>query len=136
MSISKSNPAALAGATGSNFDSLSNKREPRFVEQVKFSPHALVPDREALAAFIDAVFKHADPHGFVSVRAHTDAGSERNALFSEPITIGHPKFLDVVYERALQAAVHSKPAVFCPPVVTFRSGAIGQDRRYPRRRCD
>jgi hypothetical protein len=81
---------------------------------------ALLPDEQALAHFSAVVFKHADPRGFVSVRAfpHRD---NTPAIFIDPITLGHPQFLEVVHERARQAATHREPAVFCPPVATFKS---------------
>jgi Protein of unknown function (DUF3987)/Primase C terminal 2 (PriCT-2) len=84
---------------------------------------ALVPNREALAAFSAAVFKNADPKGFVSLRGFKDNGKrDEPPVIIEPITIGNPAYLDIVFERARQAAIWSEPVVFCPPVTTFLSG--------------
>jgi hypothetical protein len=83
---------------------------------------ALEPDREALATFSEAVFKNADPKGFVSLRAFLDDGKDGPTILIEPITIGNPAYLDVVVERARQAATWPAAAVFCPPVTTFLSG--------------
>src|SRR5271169_6935616 len=82
----------------------------------------LTPDREALAAFSAAVFKNADPKGFVSLRAYKDDGKDGPAIIIEPITIGNHAYLDVVFERTRQAAAWNEPVVFCPPVTTFASG--------------
>jgi hypothetical protein len=82
----------------------------------------LAPDREALAAFSAAIFKNANPKGFVSLRAFKDDGKDGPAIFIEPISVGNPDYLDVVVERVRQAAEWTVPAVFCPPVSTFLSG--------------
>jgi hypothetical protein len=81
----------------------------------------LIPNREALAAFSAAVFKNADPAGFVSLRAFKDNGKDEAAIIVEPITIGNPAYLDVVFERATEAAKWPEPVVFCPPVTTLLS---------------
>ena len=65
--------------------------------------------------------KHADLKGVVSLRAFPDDGSNSLALFIDPIPVGDRQFTDVVVERARQAAAWRVPAVFCPPVVTFKS---------------
>ncbi len=82
----------------------------------------LLPDEQDLARFAAAVFKHADPKGFVSLRAFLDAKKDAPPLFVVPISIGDPQFLPVVVERAKQAANWYQPAVFCPPVVTLKNG--------------
>jgi len=82
----------------------------------------LLPDEQDLARFAAAVFKHADPKGFVSLRAFLDAKKDAPPLFIDPISIGDPQFLAVVVERAKQAANWREPAVFCPPVVTLKNG--------------
>jgi hypothetical protein len=81
----------------------------------------LDPDREMLGQFAAAMFKHARPDGFVSLRAFSDHKSKKDkAIFIEAIRIGDPDFLKVVTERARQAAAWPTPAVFCPPVATLR----------------
>jgi predicted P-loop ATPase len=83
----------------------------------------LVPNREALATFSAAIFKNADPGGFVSIRAFKDnSKKDETAIIVEAITIGHPSYLDVVFERARQAAQWPEPVVFCPPITTLASG--------------
>jgi uncharacterized protein DUF3987/primase-like protein len=82
----------------------------------------LPPDTEMLARFCAALFKHANPQGFVSLRAFPDEGKKDTPpIFVEPINIGNPQFLAVVSERARQAANWPKPAVFCPPLVTLQT---------------
>src|SRR3954447_8435517 len=81
----------------------------------------LEPDREALSRFASIMFKHARRNGFVSLRLFPDKGSHREkAIDIEPIRVGDKDFLDVVVTRATQAANWPTPAVFCPPVATFK----------------
>ena len=83
--------------------------------------NVLTPDREMLSRFAGIMFKHASPKGYVSLRAFSDSGSrEQKALFVYAITIGDKDFLDMLYEHARRAAEWHEPAVFCPPVATFR----------------
>jgi hypothetical protein len=95
---------------------------PQIAAPINTTRTALIPDRHALAAFSAAVFKNASPEGFVALRGYKDDGTEAPAIINEPITIGDPAYLDVVAERAKQAADWPQPVVFCPPVVTFLSG--------------
>ena len=81
----------------------------------------LLPARDVLAAFSSAIFKYADPQGIGSLRAFPDEKGQAPAIFIEPIAIGDPQFLNVAYERARQAANWHKPAVFCPPIATFKT---------------
>jgi hypothetical protein len=81
----------------------------------------LEPDAAAIESFCSAMFKHAQPRGFVSLRAFRDDGKSDKAIFIEPISIGHPQFIEVVIERVRQAAAWHQPTVFCPPVMTFRT---------------
>ena len=82
---------------------------------------ALTPDREALASFCAAVFKHADPAGFVSLRGFPDNGKSNKAIFVDPIVLKEKNFLNCVFIRAEQAATWSRPVVFCPPLMTFKT---------------
>src|SRR5690242_21477703 len=83
----------------------------------------LDPDREMLGQFAAAMFKHARPDGFVSLRAFPYQKSKKDkAIFVQAIRIGDPDFLKITTERARQAAAWHVPAVFCPPVATLRDG--------------
>jgi hypothetical protein len=74
-----------------------------------------------LKRFVDVLFKHADRKGFVSLRAFPHKKGTPPPIFIEPITLDHPQFLEVVAERARQAATWHEKAVFSPPVATFKT---------------
>ena len=82
---------------------------------------SLNPDREMLAQFAGLMFKRARPDGFVSLRAFPEKSKEKKEkpIFVDPIRIGDPDFLEIVTERARQAAAWPVPAVYCPPIATF-----------------
>jgi hypothetical protein len=79
------------------------------------------PDREAVEAFISALFRHADPDNYISLRAFHDLERHKPPLFIEAIKVGASNLIDRVCERIVQAATHLEPYVFCPPVATFNS---------------
>ncbi|MGM4959839.1 PriCT-2 domain-containing protein [Bradyrhizobium sp. 604_D8_N2_3] len=84
----------------------------------------LIPDREMLGRFTDLMFKHADRNGVVSLRAFPDEkanGKKPAAIFVDGIRLNDPDFLNVVVERARQAATWDKPAVYCPPMSLFKN---------------
>jgi hypothetical protein len=83
---------------------------------------SLNPDREMLGQFAAVMFKHARPDGFVSLRAFPDSKSKKDkAIFADSIRIDDIDFLEILTERARQAAAWQLPTVFCPPVATFRA---------------
>jgi Protein of unknown function (DUF3987)/Primase C terminal 2 (PriCT-2) len=85
----------------------------------------LAPDGAQLARFSEAVFKNANRLGFVSLRAFLDKDDTKKddkPIFVTPINLGDPQYHALLVERARQAATWPKSAVFCPPVVTFRTG--------------
>ena len=85
-------------------------------------PEALIPDREALLQFATIMFKNADPTGFVSLRAFRDNDKrDEKPILIQAIRLNHPDFAGIVYERARQAATWDDPAVYCPPVTTFKT---------------
>jgi hypothetical protein len=79
------------------------------------------PDVAQLKRFHAALFKNADG-GWLLFRAFEHG--EQKPLFSANTSIhtGDQQLISVISERALQAAVWPKPAVFCPPVATFTTG--------------
>ena len=83
---------------------------------------SLNPDREMLAQFAGLMFKRARPDGFVSLRAFPDKSKEKKEkpIFVDPIRVGDRDFLEIATERARQAAAWPTPAVYCPPIATFR----------------
>ena len=81
----------------------------------------LEPDRTILEQFIGIVFKNADKNGFISLRLFPDKGSKNEKPIEiEAIQVGDKDLLGVTVIRAAQAANWHEPAVFCPPVCTFR----------------
>jgi hypothetical protein len=75
------------------------------------------PDRDAVATFVNCLFRYAD--GYVNLRAFHDLKDGAPPLFVEPIKIGAPDFIERVCERIHEAAAHPEPHVFCPPVCVF-----------------
>ena len=84
-------------------------------------PGDLTPDRAQLAEFASLLFGNARLEGFIALRSFVEGSKDEGAILTEWIRIGDLVFLDTVYERARQAATWNKPAVFCPPVATFRA---------------
>src|SRR5947207_1284875 len=84
----------------------------------------LKPNADEMAQFTGAMFKNADPKGFISLRAYRDDGADDvKPIFKESILVGSPDLMPVIVERARQAACWDVPAVFCPPVATFQTAA-------------
>jgi len=82
----------------------------------------LEPDREALLQFAALMFRNAIPDGFVSLRAFRDNDRrDEKPILIEAIQLGDADFAAILFERARQAAAWDDPAVFCPPVATFRN---------------
>jgi hypothetical protein len=77
------------------------------------------PDRDAVATFVDCLFRYADENAFVNLRAFNDRKDGAPPLFVEPINIGAPDFIDRVCARIQQCAEETEPHVFCPPICTF-----------------
>jgi hypothetical protein len=103
---------------------------------------ALVADREQIARFAEALFKHAAPGGFVSLRSLTHESSRpigmRKAkdeetgetvwrFICEPIAEqGLRSIIDRAGHGADYAANFREPAVFCPPICTFANDKRGR----------
>jgi hypothetical protein len=83
---------------------------------------SLNPDRQVLAQFTDLMFKHARRDAFISLRVFPDKGSKNaQPIDIEPIRVGDKDLLDITVIRATQAATWHEPAIFCPPVATFKN---------------
>ena len=80
---------------------------------------ALTPDRTVLNRFVSILFKHANPEGFVALRAFDDTKRDKAPVLIEPVKLGNPELPNVVFACALRAATDPTPAVFCPPLCTF-----------------
>jgi hypothetical protein len=83
-------------------------------------PEMMRPDRDQIEIFVDGLFRHASPKGFVSLRAFYEGDSAKPFRIS-PIGLsgGLPFLIEVAEDDALRAADHPKPVVFCPPIATF-----------------
>src|SRR5262249_7713352 len=76
-------------------------------------------DRDAVAAFVDCLFRYADEKTYISLRAFHDLKDGAPPLFVEPVQIGAADFIERVCERTREGAAHADPHVFCPPVCVF-----------------
>src|SRR5215831_21235713 len=86
-------------------------------------------DRDVVTTFVDCLFRYASEDTFINLRAFHDTKDGAPPLFVEPVKIGAPDFIERVCERIHEAAAHSKPHVFCPPVCAFTepSGAATEN---------
>src|SRR5262249_42604053 len=91
----------------------------RVVAPMTQQPSFPQPDREAVTAFVDCLFRYVSEDAFINLRAFHDAKDGAPPLFVEPVRIGAPDFIERVCERIHEAAAHPEPHVFCPPVCAF-----------------
>jgi hypothetical protein len=83
----------------------------------------LPPDRDMLAKFSAAMFKHAGAEGYVSLRAfYEDDSTKPFRITSTSMKGGLPFLIDVAEDDANRAANHPRKVVFCPPVAIFKDG--------------
>lgn len=83
---------------------------------------ALQPDASEIRSFLDAVFRYADPGTFVSLRAFDQVDRGRPPVLIEGVKV-NGDFSPMVARAAAaatKAANSPRPAVFAPPVATFR----------------
>ncbi len=80
----------------------------------------LEPNRDQIEIFVDAIFRHAQVGGFVSLRAFVEGSNDVFRKTPIRIVANNWKFLvDSVEQDARRAAQHPKRVVFCPPLATF-----------------
>jgi len=60
-------------------------------------------DRNAVAAFVDCLFRYANENMFINLRAFHESKDDSPLLFVEPIKIGAPDFIEHVCERIHEA---------------------------------
>src|SRR5260221_2880537 len=85
----------------------------------------LIVDRDQMAAFVDALFRHADVGTYVQFRAfyHEIPAGANNTIFgsfpfpSVRLTSDRSSLVDAAAAFAQQCADAPSPVVFCPPVV-------------------
>ena len=82
---------------------------------------ALEPDREQLATFIAAMFKHASAGSYVSLRAFAGDTGKPTSITAVKIVAGnlHETLVEAAVDEARKAARHAAKPVFAPPIATF-----------------
>ncbi len=86
-------------------------------------PGPLLPDRDEMLKFVDVMFKNAHSEGFISLRIFPDKGSKND----KPLLIQSLRLDDYQFEELLLIPVelaanwNPPPAVFAPPVCTFKN---------------
>ncbi len=81
----------------------------------------LEPDRDQIEMFVNAIFRHASPKGFVSVRSFLEDKSEKFRISPVNLSGGLRFLIDVAEDDARRAAQDPRPVVFCPPLAVFAS---------------
>jgi len=79
----------------------------------------LEPDRDQIGTFVDAIFRHAGPRGFVSIRSFLEEEDKPFRINATSLAGGLPFLIDVAEDDARRAAQNPKPVVFCPPLAVF-----------------
>jgi hypothetical protein len=87
----------------------------------------LEPDRGAIEAFFNALFRHCGVDGYASLRGFTDQNKPFcEKLWKAPVA-SRSHLVDVAVDMARRAANAARPAVFCPPIAVF-NGPNGRAR--------
>ena len=86
--------------------------------------HARAPlaaDMETVRTFMNALFVHADDGTFIALRAFRD-DSKRNepAILTKGVQVDSGRLVEEVCAAITKAANYPTPAVFCPPIATFK----------------
>jgi hypothetical protein len=81
--------------------------------------HHLEPDREQIATFVRALFKHAAPGAYVSLRSFYDDDSTRSFEIQCVAVDNRDDIIERAYHQAQRAANAKPKIVFCPPTATF-----------------
>lgn len=90
----------------------------------------LAPDPGEVARFVAIVFRHADPTGWVNLRAFVEGGDKpaaANHWGALRIEAGVDAIVDAAIDLAAACATAAVPAVFCPPVCTFSDRGAAAD---------
>ena len=88
----------------------------------------LEPDRDQIELFVQALFRHAAPQGFVSVRAFYEDEEKPSRISPTSLSGGLGFLIDVAEDDARRAVQTPRPIVFCPPIAVFK------DRQHARER--
>ena len=89
----------------------------------------LIPDRDQIEIFVDALFRHAGREGWVSLRSFQDGGGDKPFRISPASLAGGFRFVvDVAADDAYRAANAPRPVVFCPPVAVFANKNYAREK--------
>ena len=83
-------------------------------------PDQLIPDSDVLSRFVDVMFRNARRDGFISFRVFVDKREVRLPVLIQAVRLDDYEFIPLMTILAEQAANWYEPAVFCPPVATFK----------------
>src|SRR2546430_414838 len=81
----------------------------------------LEPDREQIEIFVEALFRHAAPQGYVSLRAFYEDEEKSFRISPTALCGGLNYLIEVAEDDARRAAQSPRPVVFAPPIVVFAS---------------
>ena len=82
--------------------------------------HQRIPDRDALIQFVDVMFRNARRDGWVSFRVFADNGKSERPVHVQSVRLDDHEFVELMLIPAKDAANWYQPAVFAPPVATFK----------------
>jgi hypothetical protein len=82
----------------------------------------LEPDRDQIEIFVDALFRYATPGAFLSLRSFFEDRSEIFRINAIKLNGNFQLLCDCAADIARAAANAVEPAVFAPPIATFRNG--------------
>jgi hypothetical protein len=91
---------------------------------------SLEPDRNQLEIFVEALFRHCNGGGVVSLRTFfedADASDPPARITTTSLKGGLNFLVDAAEDDARRAAQHPRAAVFCPPTCTFTSTAHARE---------
>ena len=84
-------------------------------------PPKLMPYRDALVQFVEVMFRNARKDGYVSFRVFRDNGRDERPVLIEAVRLDDQEFVPLMMIKAEHAANWYEPAVFAPPVCTFKN---------------
>lgn len=95
------------------------------------SEHDQIPlraDPQQIGAFVGAIFKHAEPGTFVSLRAFDQTDRTRPPLKIQSVAINNSfaGLVDAAARVAEMAANGQRSAVFAPPICTFNNASTAR----------
>src|SRR5882757_6548588 len=87
---------------------------------------ALEPDRDQIAQFVEAVFRHVGPETYPAIRFYPD---DKSGTFWRSDLWCYPggALIDTAIRLARICANAPLPIVFCPPLATFKTPGNAKD---------